>query len=131
MTRSRSRWKAGRMGSSASGRTRPRVRSLIAACAARISCSRFSSCSLINRPPPTPPANLQPPTSNLQPPTSNLQPPTSNLQPPHHLSPEDIAEEARAVRERADAEDLGDRLPEIGERRPRADVGAGADRTAD
>ena len=42
-----------------------------------------------------------------------------------HL-PEDIAKEALAVRERADAEDLRDGLAEIGERRARADVGARA-----
>ena len=38
----------------------------------------------------------------------------------------DLAQEARAVRERADAEQLGERLAEIGERRARPEVDAGA-----
>ena len=43
--RSRSRWNAGRIGSSGSGRSRPRVSALFAACGASISRSRASSCS--------------------------------------------------------------------------------------
>ena len=40
MIRSRSRWNAGRIGSSASGRSRPLLSALLAACGARISRSR-------------------------------------------------------------------------------------------
>src|SRR5919112_795998 len=50
MTRSRSRWNAGRIGSSASGRKRPLVASLLADCGARIWCSRASSCCRIEIP---------------------------------------------------------------------------------
>src|SRR5262249_54307219 len=39
----------------------------------------------------------------------------------------EVAEKADAMRERADAEDVGERPAEIGERRSRAEVGAGAD----
>src|SRR6185503_13080737 len=39
----------------------------------------------------------------------------------------ELPQEARPVRERADAEQLGERLPEVGERPARAEVDAGAD----
>src|SRR5262245_8314565 len=108
MTRSRSRWNAGRIGSSGSGCTRPRLASLFDAWGARIWCSRASSSwrmdSFSNRP-----LAIRP--------TSNAQSPTSSLK--------NIAKEARAVRQGSDAEDLRDGLPQIRERLPHADVGPG------
>src|SRR5688572_32274652 len=103
MTRSRSRWNAGLTGSSTSDLMRPRESALFAACGARMSRSRCSSCSRILMPLPIAPA------------ASILSGRRVNL-----------AEETGAVRQRSDTEDLGQRLAEIGERLPHADVDAGA-----
>ena len=88
--------KGGLMASSASGRRRPRESALLAASGARMSRSRCSSCSrmLLMR------------------------------RRPWSLHAEDVVEEARAVRERADLEELGQRLADIGERaaQPEVDV---------
>ena len=87
------------------GRRRPRESALLAACGARISRSRASSCSRMCH------------RRRLH--RNQLALGDLRLR-------SDLMQEARAVRERADAEELRERLAEIGERRARPEVDAGA-----
>src|SRR6187200_2088725 len=102
MMRSRSRWKAGRIASSVSLRTRPLLSALFDACGARISRSRCSSCSRIE-------ALMRLP----------LCPRRDNL-----------AQEAGAVPKVADNEVLRERLAQIRECRSRSKVHTGLDALA-
>src|SRR5579864_5206792 len=86
MTRSRSRWNTGRIGSSASGRNRPRLCRLLAAWGARYSISRASRSSRMD-----------------------MGTIVGGGRPP------ELRQEASPVRKRLDAEQIGQRLPEIRE----------------
>src|SRR5258708_19071158 len=99
MMRSRSRWKAGRTSCSGSGRSRPRESALLAACGARISRSRASSCS-----------------------RNVMARKHENTKTRNALCTGDVAEKTRAVRKPADAEQLRQRLTEIRKRRAGAEI---------
>src|SRR6476620_2871996 len=98
MMRSRSRWNDGRIGSSASLRTRPLLSALLEACGARISRSRCSSCSRIE----------------------------ALMRLLLSLGDEDLGQKAGAVGQRANTEVLRQRLSEVGEGPARAEIAAGA-----
>src|SRR5579864_5201552 len=95
MTRSRSRWNTGRMGSSASGRNRPRLCRLLAAWGARYSISRASRSSRMDM-------------GTIV---------GGGRQP-------QLGQETSTVRQRLDAEQIGERLAEIREAVASAEIHA-------
>src|SRR5579862_1762098 len=111
--RSRSRWKAGRTSSSASGRRRPRDLALLAAWGASMS-SRASSCSrMLVIPSTRTPQNRREESYPAGSESLRLR--------------RDLRKETGTVRQGTDAEDLRERLAQIGKGRSCAEVGAAAD----